>query len=116
MKLQSAFIIALAFFVAPVSSALGAGYVENAVITRVSYDDSGAVFIEATAPHPLPGAPACATDATWQLAFPITSTTGPGRLAAVLSAKLTGKTVRLIGTGSCFPGYAIEWLGIIDIK
>jgi len=58
--------------------------------------------------------PACATLPRW--VFPLNTPAGQGILAALLTAKATGKKIEVEGTGDCKLGTASETVGLIRLN
>ena len=58
--------------------------------------------------------PACATLTRW--VFPLNTPAGQGILATLLTAKATGKTIAVDGTGDCKLGTASETVGLVRLN
>jgi hypothetical protein len=84
-------------FCAPAS----AGSVTGATITNVLIGTNygGMIFIEVSSAKS--GNPSCSTNSNWGFVLPLTTALENQMLAVILSARTTGATVTLTGSGVC---------------
>lgn len=97
--------------------ASAAGLWEPATIKRISVDANGIAFLELD-----PGAPnaghvkaACSINGFWEAAFDATTPAGQALLSLALSANLSKKPVRVVGSGTCPAFGSIEGVSYLDI-
>ena len=87
-----------------------AGSVTGATITSIYLGNSygSLVFIQTSVAKT--GNPSCSTNGTWGFVLPLTTALENQMLAVVLSARATGATVTLTGSGVCDTYSTVETL------
>jgi hypothetical protein len=99
------------------ASANANGWWEPAIITRISVDVSGNVYLMVTPSASAPGQtpPPCSANTGWQTVFSSTTPAGQAMLSMAIAAKMSKTPVRLIGNGTCSIHPAVEGTSYIDL-
>lgn len=88
--------------------------VEPVKITRIANNSEGNTFLRVSQRAPYSGSPSCAVAGSgWDFTFNASTSAGQAMLSVALSAYLNGKSIRVVGTGTC--ASSTEMLYVVDI-
>lgn len=117
LKLQKVlWMVVLAALAFPMPAS-AAGLWEPATITRISVSAGGIAFLrlDPSAPNAGHVKAACSTNGLWQVAFDASTPAGQAMLSLALSANLSKKPVRVVGSGTCPANAGVEGISFFDI-
>ncbi|MET1257011.1 hypothetical protein [Aliikangiella maris] len=97
-------------------SSVDASDMHNAVIEKMMVDTANGEVLFIKAAGDVNAAPSCSTNQGWQYVLPLTSDlTKNNMMSLLLSARMAGTKVRLLGKGVCDAYSSIETLQRIEV-
>ncbi|MEP2103958.1 MAG: hypothetical protein ABJP02_17665 [Parasphingorhabdus sp.] len=117
LKLKKTLWLALLGALAFPMPASAAGLWEPATITRISVNSGGTAFLRLDPISTNVGyvKAGCSTNGLWQVAFDASTPAGQAMLSLALSAHLSKKPVRVVGSGTCPANAGVEGISFFDI-
>ncbi len=117
LKLKKTLLLAPLAVLAFPMPASAAGLWEPATITRISVSSGGIAFLRVAPSASNAGhvKAACSTNGLWQVAFDASTPAGQAMLSLALSAHLSKKPVRVVGSGTCSANAGVEGVSYLDI-
>jgi hypothetical protein len=77
------------------------GVVDGTLIDSLAMDYTTGNMVFISVHSPKSGNPACSTNGTWAFVLPLTTSLQSQMFAALLSARSSGATITLVGSGVC---------------